>query len=384
MQINESFNAEEKLNKDFSYSSGKILSSMNCEADPFALAIFRNNLEKNLGDPALFPGTVAVETLVIKILGSLFRLPSSGTGVILSGGSEANLTALWAIRNNNVRNHNYQKPEIIAPESVHISIDKAADLLQLKLIKIPTTSQYQIDLEILADVISEKTIALIGVAGTTAFGTIDPLNELNDICLDYKLDLHIDAAFGGLIFPFLSSTISNSSLSFDLQSLVSLTVDIHKMGRVPIPGGGLLWRNKTYPKAIQFTLPYLAGKPKQTTITGTRTGASAIAFAQFWEKIGFKGFQKIVMTCVKNTQYLSTELVKRGFLIPIKPIINILGVKTPSNFPLNVIELHEKLWQHGWTTTIVNGSLRFVIMPLTRKKQLKNLLILIDQLMNNG
>ncbi|MFX0211971.1 MAG: pyridoxal-dependent decarboxylase, partial [Candidatus Hodarchaeota archaeon] len=182
MHINDSSGTEKRLNKDFSYSTGKVLSSMNCKADPIALEVFRKSLEKNLGDPALFPGTAAIETHVIKILGSLFDLPPSGTGVILSGGSEANLTALWAIRNNNVRNCDIHKPEVIAPESVHISIDKAADLLQLKLIKVPTTPQYQINLEAVLDAISEKTIALIGVAGTTAFGTIDPLKELNDIC----------------------------------------------------------------------------------------------------------------------------------------------------------------------------------------------------------
>ncbi|UCG01147.1 MAG: tyrosine decarboxylase MfnA [Candidatus Heimdallarchaeota archaeon] len=385
MQINESFNVKENLSKDFSYSGGKILSSMNCEADPFALEVFRSNVEKNLGDPALFPGTIAVETRVINILGSLFDLPSSGTGVILSGGSEANLTALWAIRNNNASSHNQQKPEIIAPESVHISIDKAADLLQLKLIKIPTTPQYQADLEAISDAISKKTIALIGVAGTTAFGTIDPLKELDDICQTYELDLHIDAAFGGLIFPFLPKIHSNFNLSFDdLQSLVSITVDIHKMGRVPIPGGGLLWRDATYPIAIQFTLPYLAGKPKQITITGTRTGASAIAFASLWEKNGFQGFQETVMSCLENTRYLSVELEKRGLLIPIKPVINILGVTTPSDFPFNVLELHKILWQHGWTTTIVNGRLRFVVMPSTTKNQLRNLIFLIDQLISDG
>ena len=125
--------------------------------------------------------------------------------------------------------------------------------------------------------INSRTIAVIGVAGTTAFGTLDPLVELNEICSDHSIPLHVDAAFGGLVFPFLKKKYVNSP-SFNLKSLVSLTVDIHKMGRVPMPGGGLLWRDESCPKAIEFTLPYLASTPKQYTMTGTRSGASAIAF----------------------------------------------------------------------------------------------------------
>lgn len=352
---------------------------MNCEADPYALKVFHNNLDKNLGDPALFPGAKDVEGQVITILGSLFQLPSSGTGVILSGGSEANVTALWAIRNN--QKSKLQRPEIIAPESVHVSIDKAADLLQLKLLKVPTTPQYQIDLDAVVNNVTRNTIAVIGVAGTTAFGTIDPLKELNGICLDHNLNLHVDAAFGGLIFPFLSKINTKFYLSFELQSIVSITVDIHKMGRVPIPGGGLLWRDKDFPKAIQFTLPYLAKNPKQITLTGTRSGASTIAFASLWERIGFKGFQNIIESCIKNTHFFAKELRQRGFIIPINPIINILGVQTPVDSDITVLELHKRLWRLGWTTSIVNGCLRFVIMPLTTKSHLKQLLLVIDELM---
>ncbi len=372
-----------ELAKDLTYSNGQILSSMNSNAHSFASGVFIDNLTKNLGDPALFSGTAEVELQVIRTLGSLFDLPASGTGAILTGGSEANITALWAIRNKRRTNfRTNDSPEIVVPESVHISFDKAADLLGLKLIKIPTTPKYQIDLKLAEEAITKNTIALIGVAGTTAFGTIDPLSDLNTICLNHKLDMHIDAAFGGLVFPFLAHSKTKYSLSFDLKAVASITVDIHKMGHVPIPGGGLLWRNTSYPKAIQFTLPYLAGMPKQSTITGTRSGASTIAFQSLWNEIGYDGYQEIVISCVENTQFLAKELEKRGLKIPIEPSINILGVKTPIDFPLDVSELHKKLWKNGWTTSIVNGCLRFVLMPPTGKSKLEELLFLIDQLID--
>jgi len=372
-----------ELNKDFSYTSGQILSSMNSE--PIARDIFSKYLHTNLGDPALFSGTASVEKYVIKILGELVQLPEKGRGVILTGGSEANVTALWAIRNKKFKDflsHN-GIPEIIAPESAHISIEKAANLLGVKLTKIPVTSYYQIDLAKLTDSISENTFAIVGVAGTTAFGTIDPLLELNDICLSNNIDLHIDAAFGGLVIPFIDKVKTEYNLSFDLKALKSMTIDIHKMGFVASPGGGLLWRDRSYPNAIQFTLKYLEGNPKQNTITGTRSGASTIAFAKMWQNWGYDGYQKEVLKCLENTIYLYRELIKRGFDIPIKPVINILGVKTTDNHPIDISQLHNDLWKLGWTTTIVDGFLRFVIMPQTTKNHITRLLETIDNIVQN-
>ncbi|MFX0149927.1 MAG: tyrosine decarboxylase MfnA [Candidatus Hodarchaeota archaeon] len=384
--ISKPFNTVKDIEGDLIYSSGQILSSMNSEPDHLARDVFINNLQSNLGDPALFPNTSEIEKRVIRILGDLVQLPSSGTGLILSGGSEANITALWAIRNKRMSDfkfNGYITPEIIAPESVHVSIDKAVNLLGLKLIKVPTTSQYQIDLNTVKETVNDKTIAIIGVAGTTALGTIDPLIELNRICLENTLDFHIDAAFGGLVFPFLKSSKEKFNLSFELEALISMTIDIHKMGRVPIPGGGLLWRDRRYPKTIQFTLPYLSGKPTQTTISGTRSGASAIAFMALWDHLGYEGFKEIVNTCIINTKFLSKEMEKRGFLIPIRPVINIVGVKTPEDFPIDVVTLQRDLWIHGWTTTIVNGFLRLVVMPPTKKQKLEEFLDLLDELINN-
>ncbi|MHA1977471.1 MAG: tyrosine decarboxylase MfnA [Candidatus Hodarchaeales archaeon] len=380
------FNLLLELERDHSYINGQILSSMNCHADFDAREVFIENLESNLGDPALFPGTVNIEAHVIRVLGQLFNLPDTGTGLILTGGSEANITALWAIRNNERKRENHSESgplEIIAPRSAHISINKAANLLNLKLISIPVDNKYKIDIRKARQAINTQTIGIVGVAGTTAFGTIDPLWELNEICLENEIPLHIDAAFGGMVFPFLPNS-EEYNLSFKLRSLISMTVDLHKMGRVPIPGGGLLWRDKKYSQAVEFTLPYLAGHPKQYTFTGTRSGASSIAFAYLWEKIGKEGFESEVIRCIQNTVFLARELKHRGFTIPIDPLINILGVQIPDSLVLSQEEFHKALWEHGWITSLVNGVLRFVIMPATSRSHILSLLDVIDQLMTTS
>ncbi|MHA2031147.1 MAG: tyrosine decarboxylase MfnA [Candidatus Kariarchaeaceae archaeon] len=379
----DTFNLDFELSRDKLYSTGKILSSMNSNAEKSAQDIFIQHLDKNLGDPALFPGTQNTERNVIDILGRLVDLPKTGTGLILTGGSEANITAIWAIRNYRIKKNrfNYDSPlEIIAPSSAHVSINKAADLLGLKLVSVPVNSKYQLDVQKVKKAINSRTIAVIGVAGTTALGMVDPLFELDTICKENSLDLHIDAAFGGLVIPFLDNR-DVFNLSFQLESLKSMTIDIHKMGRMPIPGGGLLWRNKSYPSAIEFTLPYLEGQPKQYTLSGTRLGASAIAFSFRWQKIGFKGFKEEISQCMNNTLFLTNELRKRDFQIPVEPVINILGVKIPTSSNKTQHEFHRELWKQGWTTTVVNDLLRFVIMPPTTKDHLISLLKTIDNIL---
>lgn len=86
---------------------------------------------------------------------------------------------------------------------------------------------------------------------------------------------------------------------------------------------------------------------------------------------------------MENTIYLYRELIKRGFTIPIKPVINILGVKTTDNHPIDISQLHNYLWKLGWTTTIVDGFLRFVIMPQTTKNHITRLLETIDNIVQN-
>ena len=69
------------------------------------------------------------------------------------------------------------------------------------------------------------------------------------------------------------------------------------------------------------------------------------------------GFKSEVKRCYENTQFLASELTKRGFRIPIAPVINILGIQTPQSSSLSQEEFHKALWDFGWTTSLVNGAL---------------------------
>lgn len=371
------------LKEDNDYRDGRTFSSFNTMPDELAVKIFSENLYRNLGDPALFPGTHKIEREAVSILGNLLNQPSDGYGNIISGGSEANITALWSLRNsfqkkNSAFTHDL---EIIAPETIHVSVDKAADLLNVKLRKIKVDSNFQMDIGELESTISDKTMAVAAIAGTTILGTVDPIEEIGRICDDRNIPIHVDAAFGGLVLPFMPY---NDLFDFRVNAVKTITVDIHKMGRAPIPGGGILWKNKDLLKRISFTLPYLSKESqKHNTISGSRNGASAIAFVALWKKLGgYQGYKKIVDNCLANTKLLSKGLKELSFVIPVKPVMNIVGVKTTTDMNLSVTELTRSLWDRGWKTTVVKNFLRLVVLPPTKREHIKSFLEEIERIIN--
>ena len=85
--------------KDFTFSSGHILGSMCTQPHPIAKKAYMNFLETNLGDPELFPGAKEIETKIIAFISGLLNAPKTATGLIGSGGTESNITAIWLAKN---------------------------------------------------------------------------------------------------------------------------------------------------------------------------------------------------------------------------------------------------------------------------------------------
>ena len=163
-----------------------------------ARKVYARFLEKNLGDSGLFPATAELEKETIQMIGSLLS-NEKASGHIITGGTEANILALWAAK----KSAKKEKCEVIVPASAHCSFDKAGDLLDIKIVRVRLDSKFQVDTDAVAKAITPNTIAVVGVAGTTGLGAVDPIARLSEIALDNGLYLHVDAAFGGFVLPFL-------------------------------------------------------------------------------------------------------------------------------------------------------------------------------------
>ena len=365
------------LKDDKKYDSGKILGSMCTKPLTIAMKIYQSFFDRNLGDPGLFPATWAIERDVIKMISTLLHNPG-GVGYCCSGGTEANLIAMRMARNS----HELKHPEIVVPTSAHASFDKAADLMNMNIIKVPLNEDYQVDVEGVRAAISEDTVAIVGIAGTTSLGVIDPIEELNEIAIENDIYLHVDAAFGGLVLPFLRNLgRSIPDFDFKLNGVRSMTADPHKMGMSPIGTGGIIFRDSSIMRANSYEIPYLAGGNfRQATIVGTRSGAAVIATWAIFKYLGIDGYSKIVKKCMNLTEILAKGIQQiDGVSTVIDPIINIVGFKS-ENYNINKID-HE-LRKRGWALGGFPDFLRIVIMPHIRKCHIDSFLADLDDIVH--
>jgi tyrosine decarboxylase/aspartate 1-decarboxylase len=368
---------ESRLMRDFTYDSGRIIGSMCTSPHPLARKVYGLFLDKNLGDAGLFPAAAEIEKETVRMIGTLLSNPEA-SGHIVTGGTEANVLALWTAK----RLAKKTRCEVIVPASAHCSFDKAADLLGLKIVKIKLNKRFQVDVGAVKKALNPNTIAIVGIAGTTALGAVDPIDELSELALEKSLYLHVDAAFGGFVLPFLKDLgYEVPDFDFSVPGVCSMTVDPHKMGLAPIPAGGILFRNAKLRKKMSWGITYLSGgETEHATLVGTRSGASAIAVWTVMQHLGREGYRKIVKNCMRLTSKLVEEIAKiEGLSTVMEPVMNIVGLKSDG---LDIRRIAEELRLKEWAISLFPRHLRVVIMPHVREEHLNGLLQDLKSIVN--
>ena len=212
-------------------------------------------LNQNAGAWRNGPTSAMIEARVMRWLCDLLEYGPDSFGTLASGGSEANLIALKCARDKTVatikdRGVRSASGDLVvyASEQCHYSIDKSVDLLGLGregLRKIPTDDRFHIRTDVLRDQIAADREAgrlpccIVGVAGTTSTGVIDPLEDLADIARESELWYHVDAAYGG---PLAFSSQHKHKLR-GITRADSITFDPHKWMFVPFACGATLVRD---------------------------------------------------------------------------------------------------------------------------------------------
>jgi tyrosine decarboxylase/aspartate 1-decarboxylase len=341
--------SKEELFSFFSQKKGEdidyryILSSMCTIPHPVAVRAHMMFMETNLGDPGLFPGTASLERLLIQRLGALFHGKEAG-GYATSGGTESNIQALRLAK---VRKNEIVYPNIVVPESAHFSFKKACELLCLEMRTVPLDDHYRMDAEKATEQIDRNTVCLVGIAGTTEYGMVDPIADLAKIAGENDVFFHVDAAFGGMVIPFLRNPIP---FDFALPGVTSIAVDPHKMGMSTIPAGCLLTREPEMLHALNIETPYLSVK-QEFTLAGTRPGAPVVGALAVLDYLGIEGVTAVVSGCMKNTERLIAGLEAFGIPRVITPDVNV-ATFTCRDVP--------EPWKVSWTR---QGHMRIICMP---------------------
>jgi tyrosine decarboxylase/aspartate 1-decarboxylase len=349
------------LKHDKSYKKGNVISTMCTYPDTFAQELFSTFIDRNIGDANLFPGVVGLEKESIRMLGAMLH-NSDAYGNIVTGGTEANFLALWAYRELS------GKHTIIVPETAHFSLYKSANILNLTIKTVRVDKQRRMNIAETEKAIDDDTFCIVGIAGTTELGVIDPISELSELCIKHKIYLHIDAAFGGFVIPFMKDMgYDVADFDFAFPGVTSITIDPHKMGMCPIPAGGILFRNKELTRKIEWSVSYLSGgHTAQTTFVSTRSGASVIAVWGMLNYLGYEGYNDIIKRCLHVREHLLSELAKIEELSPIQPpIMNIVGVTSTK---YNIVLIAEALRGKGWAISLFTEHMRIVLRPSVTKK----------------
>lgn len=371
---------EQYQEKDMKYSDGRILGSMCTEAEPIAKEVFYKFINSNLGDPGLFPGTKAIEDKAIKMIGSLVSIDNP-YGHIVTGGTEANLMAMRAARNYARRYKNITEPEMIVPKSAHFSFKKSADMFGMKVVEADMDG-YLIDVNSLENKINKNTAVIVAIAGTTELGLIDNVEEIAEIAKKHDIYLHVDAAFGGFVIPFLKEEgYDFPKFDFSLDAVCSMTIDPHKMGLSVIPSGCILFRDKKYLDVMAVKAPYLT-KKEQSTIVGTRSGASSAATLAVMESLGHEGYRKLALDVMDKTMMLKEGLEDIGYDLVVEPQLNIVAFYHKD---IDTDYLADLLEQRGWrvSTSSYPKAIRVIVMKHISRDNIRDLLVDLKAISSN-
>ncbi len=349
---------DETKARDTTYE--RVLSAMCTHPHKIAVKAHMQFIESNLGDFGLFPGTHDLELEVMRMMGDLMNGPSVH-GYVTTGGTESNIQALRAMRNIcNIRN-----PNVIIPESAHFSFDKIADMLEIEIRKAALDSEFKVDMDSMKSLVDEHTIGLVGIAGSTEFGQIDPIKEMSELAVEKGIFLHVDAAFGGFVIPFLKNP---PAFDFALEGVTSIGIDPHKMGLSTIPSGGLLFRDLKHLHHLQTHTPYLT-VDTQYSLTGTRSGATVAGTYAVMKHLGKDGYRRIVDQCMELTDMVVAGAREIGIEPLIEPVMNVVALDVP-DADLVRKRLREEF---GWQVSITRTprALRLVLMPHLKTKNIE-------------
>ena len=276
---------------------------------------------------------------------------SYSLGAFCSGGTIANVTALWAARNRlcgpsgdfkgisqeglikALQHLDCQGLAILVSRRGHYSLGKAADLLGIgrdNLIAVETDDNNRIDMKRLREHCTRlrgegiRPLSLIGIAGTTETGNVDPLESLADLAAELGCHFHVDAAWGG---PTLFSDTYRGLLR-GIERADSVTIDAHKQLYVPMGAGMVLFKDPATLSSIEHHAAYIIRRGSRDlgsrTLEGSRPGMAMLVHAGL-SIIGRKGYELLIDQGIERARRFARRIdAHPDFELVSEPELNIL------------------------------------------------------------
>ncbi|PCH49096.1 MAG: aspartate aminotransferase family protein [Flavobacteriaceae bacterium] len=328
-----------------------------------------------------FKGSQELEREVIRVLAvDIFKAEEEEyDGYIATGGTEANIQALWIYRNKFKKDFNATLDEmvILSSEDTHYSVHKGSNLLSVDTVSIPVDFNSREIIEedldrIVSDLIfkGKKYFMVISNMATTMFGSVDNPNIYAEVLMKYNVEfkIHIDGAFGGFIYP-----ISNkkSTINFKNPHISSITIDAHKMLQAPYGTGVFLCRKNLIENVLTKEAQYVDGM--DLTIVGSRSGANTIAVWMILFSYGYYGWFEKINTLLLRTKWFSKQLDELDIEYFRDPFMNIVTIKSQY---VPVVLAHK----YGLVPDTHNGNNQWYKVIIMDHVEIEDLLKFVNEL----
>ena len=390
---------------------------VNGTGSPFAMLaeMLAAGMNPNVG--AFDQASVYVENQVLAWCKEMLSYPATASGLLVSGGSMANLVGLAVARNAkagvDVAHVGLQTtaPRLVLYGSTetHNSVDKSVGLLGLgstAFRKIPVNSQFQINIQELGTMLMQDRAAglhpfcIVGNAGTVNTGAIDDLDELAAICEKENLWFHVDGAFGALAYlaPSLRGQLKG------MQRADSLAFDLHKWMYVPYEAGCILIRHPgEHHSAFSTPAAYLTSFTKGPSAgpfwfgeygVQLSRGFRALKIWMSFKAHGIGKFRRLIEQNVAQAKYLAESILSAEKLELLAPVpLNVVcfryQVEGRSEEQLNELnqEILVRLQESGIAVpsgTTLNGRFAIRVAITNHRSRREDFDILVNKVMEIG
>ncbi|BDB61395.1 MULTISPECIES: glutamate decarboxylase [Rhodococcus] len=335
--------------------------------DPQAGRIMAETFDKNMIDKDEYPATAEIETRCVNMVADLFNAddldpadPSSATGVSTIGSSEAvmlgGLALKWRWREaRKAAGKDASKPNLVLGSNVQVVWEKFCRYFDVEPKYLPMEpGRYVITPEQVRDAVDENTIGVVAILGTTFTGELEPVAEiaaaLDELAASGGPDvpLHVDAASGGFVVPFLHPDLE---WDFRVPRVVSINVSGHKYG-MTYPGiGFVVWRSKEHlPEDLVFRVNYLGGDMPTFTLNFSRPGNQVIGQYYNFIRLGVAGYTQIMETLRDTALMLSKQIseIENMAIITDGSAIPVISFEVTGDPGFTVFDISHELRARGF------------------------------------
>ncbi|RHR50394.1 glutamate decarboxylase [Parabacteroides sp. AF17-28] len=335
--------------------------------DDYATKLMNEAININYIDETEYPRIAVMNAKCINIMANLWNSPEQAkwkAGALAIGSSEACMlggVAAWLRwRERRIaQGKPTDKPNFVISAGFQVVWEKFAQLWQIEMRQVPLTLEHiTLDPQEALKYCDENTICIVPIQGVTWTGLNDDVEAL-DAALDeynaktgYDIPIHVDAASGGFILPFLKPELK---WDFRLKWVLSISTSGHKYGLV-YPGlGWVIWKDKKYlPGSMSFSVNYLGANITQVGLNFSRPAAQILGQYYQFIRLGFQGYKEVQQNSMAVADYLHTEIAKFApFQNYSKDVVNPLFIwylkpDYAKTAKWTLYDLQDKLKQSGW------------------------------------